>query len=84
MVINKELKGMLHNLLAFLNVVLPLFIASIFFFNFQVLHVSTSQSHSLLVLYKSFEAYVRGFYLGGMFSWLVLGYWSNVIPFHFL
>jgi hypothetical protein len=60
---------MLHNLLAFFNVVLPPFITSMFP---QVLHLSTSFSHSLLVLYKPLEVYIRGVTWVGFF-WLVFG-----------
>jgi hypothetical protein len=62
---------MFHNLLAFFNVVLAFYIASIFF---QVLHLSLSFSHSLLVFYKPLEAYIWGPNLAGFFFKLMFGY----------
>jgi len=70
--LNKEFKVMLQNLFAFLNMVLPLFIASI-------TSSSASSVHFIFPLIvgilQAFGGLHMGFDLGGMFSWLM--------PFHF-
>jgi hypothetical protein len=68
---------MFHNLLALLNVVLPPSIALFL----QMLHLSISPSHSLMVLYKPLEAYIWDLTWMGCFFWLVIGCWFNAIPF---
>jgi hypothetical protein len=68
--LHKELKGMFHNLLPFLNVVLVLSIASIIFSSASSIHFP---SHSLIIFYKPLEALHMGLDLGRMFSWLLFG-----------
>jgi len=77
--LHKELKGMLHNLLAFLNVVLLLSIASIVFSSASSIHFP---SHSLIRFYKHSEAYVWGLTLVGCFLCCCLI--VCLVPLHFV
>jgi hypothetical protein len=71
---------MLHNLFAYLNVLLPHFTIHCFLKCFIYplpFHIHYWCSGSLCGL-------TYGVWLGWMFSWLVLGCWSIVIPLHLL
>jgi len=79
--LNRELKGMLHNLFACFNVFLPHFIASIASSCASYVHCLFTLIVGILVALVGLR---MGFNLGGMFSWLVLGCWSIVTPLHLL